>query len=203
MVSTNNKTIDSIFDNSLEIISNSKVLNNRISDSIDAILKSLQNNGKIIIFGNGGSAADAQHFAAEFIGRFEKERDAIPAIALTTDSSIITSLANDYSFDKIFERQCEALIQPNDIIFVLSTSGNSPNVINGVKVAKKKNIISIGLLGNNGGNLKDHLTIPIIVTSNSTPRIQEVHRIILHAICQIVEDSGIKLYTIAGFKNPY
>ena len=150
MVSTNNKTIDSIFDNSLEIISNSKVLNNRISDSIDAILKSLQNNGKIIIFGNGGSAADAQHFAAEFIGRFEKERDAIPAIALTTDSSIITSLANDYSFDKIFERQCEALIQPNDIIFVLSTSGNSPNVINGVKVAKKKNIISIGLLGNNG-----------------------------------------------------
>ena len=192
MVSTNNKTIDSIFDNSLEIISNSKVLNNRISDSIDAILKSLQNNGKIIIFGNGGSAADAQHFAAEFIGRFEKERDAIPAIALTTDSSIITSLANDYSFDKIFERQCEALIQPNDIIFVLSTSGKSPNVINGVKVAKKKNIISIGLLGNNGGNLKDHLTIPIIVTSNSTPRIQEVHRIILHAICQIVEDNFSK-----------
>ena len=192
MVSTNNKIIDSIFDNSLEIISNSKVLNNRISDSIDAILKSLQNNGKIIIFGNGGSAADAQHFAAEFIGRFEKERDAIPAIALTTDSSIITSLANDYSFDKIFERQCEALIQPNDIIFVLSTSGNSPNVINGVKVAKKKNIISIGLLGNNGGNLKDHLTIPIIVTSNSTPRIQEVHRIILHAICQIVEDNFSK-----------
>ena len=192
MVSTNNKTIDSIFDNSLEIISNSKVLNNRISDSIDAILKSLQNNGKIIIFGNGGSAADAQHFAAEFIGRFEKERDAIPAIALTTDSSIITSLANDYSFDKIFERQCEALIQPNDIIFVLSTGGNSPNVINGVKVAKKKNIISIGLLGNNGGNLKDHLTIPIIVTSNSTPRIQEVHRIILHAICQIVEDNFSK-----------
>ena len=192
MVSTYNKTIDSIFDNSLEIISNSKVLNNRISDSIDAILKSLQNNGKIIIFGNGGSAADAQHFAAEFIGRFEKERDAIPAIALTTDSSIITSLANDYSFDKIFERQCEALIQPNDIIFVLSTSGNSPNVINGVKVAKKKNIISIGLLGNNGGNLKDHLTIPIIVTSNSTPRIQEVHRIILHAICQIVEDNFSK-----------
>ena len=126
------------------------------------------------------------------IGRFEKERDAIPAIALTTDSSIITSLANDYSFDKIFERQCEALIQPNDIIFVLSTSGNSPNVINGVKVAKKKNIISIGLLGNNGGNLKDHLTIPIIVTSNSTPRIQEVHRIILHAICQIVEDNFSK-----------
>lgn len=192
MVSTNNKTIDSIFDNSLGIISSSKVLNDRISDSIDAILKSLQNNGKIIIFGNGGSAADAQHFAAEFIGRFEKERDAIPAIALTTDSSIITSLANDYSFDKIFERQCEALIQPNDIIFVLSTSGNSPNVINGVKVAKKKNIISIGLLGNNGGNLKDHLTIPIIVTSNSTPRIQEVHRIILHAICQIVEDNFSK-----------
>jgi D-sedoheptulose 7-phosphate isomerase len=189
MVNTNNKIIDSIFDKSLEIISNSKDLSDRISDSIDAILKSLQNNGKIIIFGNGGSAADAQHFAAEFIGRFEKERDAIPAIALTTDSSIITSLANDYSFDKIFERQCEALIQPNDIVFIISTSGNSSNVINGAKVAKKKNITSVGLLGSNGGNVKDHLTIPIVIPSNSTPRIQEVHRIILHAICQIVEDN--------------
>jgi len=189
MISVNNKTIDSIFDKSLEIISNSKNLNKKISDSIDAILKSLQNNGKIIIFGNGGSAADAQHFAAEFIGRFEKERDAIPAIALTTDSSIITSIANDYSFDKIFERQCEALIQPNDIIFIISTSGNSSNVINGAKIAKKMNIVSIGLLGSNGGNVKDYLTIPIIIPSNSTPRIQEVHRIILHTICQIVEDS--------------
>ena len=140
-------------------------------------------------FGNGGSAADAQHFAAEFIGRFEKERDAIPAISLTTDSSIITSIGNDYSFDKIFERQCEALIESNDIIFVISTSGNSTNVINGVKVAKKKNIPSIGLLGNDGGSLKDYVTTPIIIPSNSTPRIQESHRIILHIICQIVENN--------------
>ena len=192
MNNSNNKIIDSIFDTSLKIISNSKELGNTISDSIDAILKSLQNDGKIIIFGNGGSAADAQHFAAEFIGRFEKERDAIPAISLTTDSSVITSLANDYSFDKIFERQCEALIQSNDIVFVISTSGNSLNVINGVKIAQKRNVTSIGLLGNEGGNLKDHIDIPIIIPSNSTPRIQEVHRIILHTICQIVEDNFSK-----------
>ena len=192
MNNSNNKIIDSIFDTSLKIISNSKELSNIISDSIDTIIKSLQNNGKIIIFGNGGSAADAQHFAAEFIGRFEKERDAIPAISLTTDSSVITSLANDYSFDKIFERQCEALIQSNDIVFVISTSGNSLNVINGVKIAQKKNVTSIGLLGNGGGNLKAHIDIPIIIPSNSTPRIQEVHRIILHTICQIIEDNFSK-----------
>ena len=192
MNNSNNKIIDSIFDTSLKIISNSKELSNTISDSIDTIIKSLQNNGKIIIFGNGGSAADAQHFAAEFIGRFEKERDAIPAISLTTDSSVITSLANDYSFDKIFERQCEALIQSNDIVFVISTSGNSLNVINGVKIAQKKNVTSIGLLGNGGGNLKAHIDIPIIIPSNSTPRIQEVHRIILHTICQIIEDNFSK-----------
>jgi len=192
MANSNTKTIDLLFDESLDVISKSKILNDKISEAIDAIIKSLQNNGKIITFGNGGSAADSQHFTAEFIGRFEKERDAIPAISLTTDSSIITSLGNDYSFDKIFERQCEALIEPNDIIFVISTSGNSPNVINGAKIAKKKNVISIGLLGNNGGDLKDHVTIPIIIPSNSTPRIQEAHRIILHAICQIVENNIVK-----------
>ena len=192
MVKSNNNIIDSIFDKSLDIISSSKDLSYRISDATDRIITSLQNNGKIVIFGNGGSAADAQHLAAEFIGRFEKERDAIPAISLTTDSSIITSIGNDYSFDKIFERQCEALLEPNDILFVISTSGNSSNVINGVKVAKKKNIPSIGLLGNNGGNLKDYVTIPIIIQSNSTPRIQEVHRIILHAICQIIENNFSK-----------
>lgn len=189
MVNSNNNIIDSIFDKSLDIISSSKDLSYIISDATDRIITSLQNNGKIVIFGNGGSAADAQHLAAEFIGRFEKERDAIPAISLTTDSSIITSIGNDYSFDKIFERQCEALLEPNDILFVISTSGNSSNVINGAKVAKKKNITSVGLLGSNGGNVKDHLTIPIVIPSNSTPRIQEVHRIILHAICQIVEDN--------------
>ena len=189
MVNSNNEIIDSIFDSSLDLISKSKELSNIISDATDAIITSLENNGKIFIFGNGGSAADAQHFAAEFIGRFEKERDAIPAISLTTDSSIITSIGNDYSFDKIFERQCEALIESNDIIFVISTSGNSTNVINGVKVAKKKNIPSIGLLGNDGGSLKDYVTTPIIIPSNSTPRIQESHRIILHIICQIVENN--------------
>ena len=105
MVNSNNEIIDSIFDSSLDLISKSKELSNIISDATDAIITSLENNGKIIIFGNGGSAADAQHFAAEFIGRFEKERDAIPAISLTTDSSIITSIGNDYSFDKIFEEE--------------------------------------------------------------------------------------------------
>ena len=132
------KIIDEISRNFAEL---SNSCNDDINTASELIIQSIQSGGKVMFCGNGGSAADAQHFAAEFIGRFEKERDAIPAIALTTDSSIITSLANDYSFDKIFERQCEALIQPNDIIFVLSTSGNSPNVINGVKTAKEKVVL--------------------------------------------------------------
>ena len=141
-----------------------------------------------MLFGNGGSAADAQHIAAELIGRFCKERKSYPAIALTTDSSILTALGNDYSFDSIFSRQCENLVLPNDVVIGISTSGNSINVKKGLIEAKKNQAVTIGLLGNNGGVIKDNVDIQIIVGSSSTPQIQEAHRVIYHIICENVEN---------------
>ena len=159
-----------------------------INKAIKVISKCLLRGNKIILFGNGGSAADAQHIAAEFIGRFKLERKGYPAIALTTDTSILTSLSNDYSSDVIFSRQCESLVSKGDIVIGISTSGNSKNVENGIVTAKEKGAITIGLLGNHGGALKNMVDIPLIVESSETPRIQEVHRVIYHIICELVED---------------
>jgi D-sedoheptulose 7-phosphate isomerase len=180
--------ISQLFDQSIATISNSKTLEKSIQNVIDKIITCFENGNKIIIFGNGGSAADSQHFAAEFIGRFLLERQSLPAISLTTDTSILTSLGNDYTFDNIFSRQCESLVEKNDIVFGISTSGKSLNVINGIKTAKNQGAITIALLGSGGGNLSQIVDIPIIIPSNSTPRIQESHRIILHIICEIVEE---------------
>ena len=180
--------ISKLFDQSIVTISNSKTLEKSIQNVIDKIITCFENGNKIIIFGNGGSAADSQHFAAEFVGRFLLERQSLPAISLTTDTSILTSLGNDYSFDKIFSRQCESLVEKNDIVFGISTSGKSLNVINGIETAKNQGAITIALLGSGGGNLSQIVDIPIIIPSNSTPRIQESHRIILHIICEIVEE---------------
>jgi len=159
-----------------------------IEKSINVIVNCLKNGNKIVLFGNGGSAADAQHIAAELIGRFYKERKSYPAIALTADSSILTALGNDYSFDSIFSRQCENLVLPNDVVIGISTSGNSINVKKGLIEAKKNQAITIGLLGNNGGIIKDNVDIQIIVGSSSTPQIQEAHRVIYHIICENVEN---------------
>ena len=148
---------------------------------------SLNKGGKILIFGNGGSASDAQHIASELVGKFNLERKSYPAIALTTDSSILTSLSNDYSYDIVFKRQCESLVQKGDVVIGISTSGNSKNVHEGLKKAREKDAITIGLLGNKGGMIKDDIDIGIIVDSTSTPRIQEAHRVIYHIICEIVE----------------
>lgn len=180
--------ISKLFDQSIVTISNSQTLEKSIQNVIDKIITCFENGNKIIIFGNGGSAADSQHFAAEFVGRFLLERQSLPAISLTTDTSILTSLGNDYSFDKIFSRQCESLVEKNDIVFGISTSGKSLNVINGIETAKNQGAITIALLGSGGGNLSQIVDIPIIIPSNSTPRIQESHRIILHIICEIVEE---------------
>ncbi len=163
-----------------------------IEKSINAIIKCILKGHKVILFGNGGSAADAQHIAAELMGRFKLERESYPAIALTTDSSCITALSNDYSFDIIFSRQCESLIQKGDVVIGISTSGNSKNILNGIKTVKKKGGISIGLLGNNGGSISKIVDIPIIVKSSSTPRIQEAHRTIYHIICEEVEKVLVK-----------
>ncbi len=149
--------------------------------------KRLKLGNKLLICGNGGSAADSQHFAAEVVGRFEKERKGFSAIALTTDTSALTAIGNDYGFDKVFSRQVEALGQKGDILIGMSTSGNSNNVIEAVKVAKGLGIFTVGLLGKDGGQLKDLVDKAFIVKSNSTARIQEVHITFIHAICRVLD----------------
>ena len=179
--------IKQIFDEISQLINNSNKLEPGITNCINIIEECLKKDKKIILFGNGGSAADSQHIAAEFVGRFNMERKSYPSIALTTDSSIITSIGNDYSFDQIFSRQCESLVTKNDVVIGISTSGNSINVKNGLITAKKNGAKTIGLLGNTGGEIKSIVDYPLIVESNSTARIQEIHRIISHIICDLVE----------------
>jgi len=157
--------------------------------AVELILGSIRNRGKLIICGNGGSAADAQHLAAEMVIRLSHdiERPGLPALALTTDSSILTAGGNDIGFNNVFARQVEALGNPEDVLFAISTSGNSDNILNALKMAKEKNIKSIGLLGGTGGKCKDKVTIPIIIPSSNTQRIQEAHITLGHIIIEIVE----------------
>ena len=152
-----------------------------------AIIEAYRNKKKLILFGNGGSAADAQHIAAELVNRFELERIALPAIALTTDTSILTSIANDYDYSKIFARQAEALAEEGDVVIGISTSGTSLSVIKGIEVAKEKRAKTIGLTGKNGDKLAKIVDLVLKVPSNDTPIIQEAHITILHIICHLVE----------------
>ena len=191
MSSINEQVIKTITESS-NLILNSRDLSEKIEESINEIIKCFKTGNKIIIFGNGGSAADAQHIVAEFIGRFQKERKSLPAISLTTDSSIITSLSNDYSYEIVFSRQCESLVSKGDVVIGISTSGNSKNVEEGIKAAKKKGAVTIGLLGGDGGIINNVVDIPIVVKSTNTARIQEVHRVIYHIICGIVEEESTK-----------
>ncbi len=143
---------------------------------------------KLIFFGNGGSASDSQHLAAEFVGRYEKERRALPAIALTTDTSILTAVGNDYGFERIYERQIEALGQKGDVAFAISTSGNSPNVLAAVAKARSLGIYTIGFTGRDGGKIKDKVDLAFIVPSHKTSRIQETHILVGHIICERVDE---------------
>ncbi|MBU1165992.1 D-sedoheptulose 7-phosphate isomerase, partial [Candidatus Micrarchaeota archaeon] len=143
----------------------------------------------LLICGNGGSAADAQHFAAELVGRYKKERKALPAIALTTDTSVITAISNDYGFEHVFSRQVEALSAGGDVLFLISTSGNSPNLLEAAKKAKTLGIKIIGLLGKGGGKLKSMCDHAIVIPSDNTPRIQEMHVLVIHMICESVENN--------------
>ncbi|MBA2852746.1 D-sedoheptulose 7-phosphate isomerase [Methanococcus maripaludis] len=160
---------------------------NKLIDTINIIVNALKNENKLLICGNGGSAADAQHFAAEIVGRYKLERKGYPAIALSTDTSILTAIGNDYGFEKIFERQVEALGKDGDILIGISTSGNSENVINAVNLAKNNGIYTIGLLGKDGGKLNNLVDLSLVVPSNNTPRVQECHLTIYHVICEEVE----------------
>ena len=168
-----------------------ETLSGEILHAAHAIRDIISAGGKLLLMGNGGSAADSQHLAAELIGRFKKERKAIPALALTVDSSSLTALGNDYGFESIFSRQVEALANPNDAIIGISTSGNSKNIIRALNLAREIGAKTIGLMGNNGGVMKDCVDIGIIVPSNDTARIQEVHITIGHIICEIIEQDLI------------
>lgn len=154
----------------------------------ECIINSLKRGNTIYIAGNGGSAADAQHFAAELAGKFETERRGLRAMALTTNTSNITAIANDYSYNKIFSRQLAAFGKERDVFVGISTSGNSQNIIEAAKFAKTKNIISAGLLGRNGGKLKNLCDLAICVPSDSTARIQEAHILIIHIISKMIDD---------------
>lgn len=159
-----------------------------IVDAADLIAECLKAGGKVLLFGNGGSAADAQHLAAEFVGRFVLERSPLPGIALTTDSSILTAVANDYGFDEVFVRQVLALGRPGDVAIGISTSGNSPNVVKAVRVAAERGLRAIGLAGRDGGALAKEVEIAITVPSTNTARIQECHIAVGHILCELVED---------------
>ncbi len=163
----------------------------RLVNIIEVLTAALKAGNKILIFGNGGSAADAQHIAAEFVNRFIIERPPLPAVALTTDTSVITSVGNDYDFSEIFSKQIRALGQPGDVAWGISTSGNSPNVMKGLETAKKMGLITLAFTGGDGGSIGQIADLLLNVSSNSTARVQEAHITASHAICELVD---IKLF---------
>ncbi|MFX1673886.1 phosphoheptose isomerase [Paraburkholderia sp. A2WS-5] len=161
-----------------------------IAAAVDTMFAALANGNKILACGNGGSAADAQHFAAELIGRFERERPSLPALALTTDASVLTALANDYAYDQVFARQVRALGQPGDVLLAITTSGNSANVLAAIEVAHEREMIVIALTGKGGGMVNDALAdtdIHLSVPSDRTARIQEVHLLTIHCLCDGID----------------
>ncbi len=185
-----NKTILNELLTHQEIIK--KVIDNLQADiqtACEMAVKTIRNGNKIILFGNGGSAADAQHIAAEFTGRYKKERKALPAIALTTDTSALTAIGNDYGYERVFDRQLEALAKPGDLLIGISTTGNSENVIRAFNLGRELGCMSIGLSGKGGGKFIGVCDLNIVVPSDNTPRIQEMHILIGHTICQVIDDN--------------
>jgi len=178
-------------DNTSRVILDLEPIIPEISKTIDVISNCLIKGNKIVLFGNGGSAADAQHIAAELIGRFNFNRSSLPAIALTSNSSILTSISNDYSYDVVFSRQCASLVKRGDVVIGISTSGNSLNVKKGLLVSKKLSATTIGLLGKKG-SIKKIVDISLSVQCETTPEIQEAHRVIYHIICDHVEKKIMK-----------
>jgi len=167
-----------------------EALTRPIADAVNAVVGCITAGGKVLACGNGGSASDAQHFAAEFIGRFERERPGLAAIALTTDSSVLTAIANDYDFTQVFAKQVQALGAPGDVLIALSTSGNSANVLAAVDAARARDMTVIALTGRGGGKLRDKLLetdVHICVPHERTARIQEVHILALHCLCDAVD----------------
>ncbi len=158
-----------------------------VVEAASAVVEALRAGHKVLVFGNGGSASDAQHFAAELVGRFMRERRALPAIALTTDTSVLTAIANDYAFDRVFARQIEALGRDGDVAIGISTSGGSANVVSAFAAARDAGMTIVDLTGRDGGAVGAAADIHVNVASSSTARVQEVHRTLLHAMCELIE----------------
>ena len=166
-----------------------EVLVPSIQRATDMVTSTLKSGNKVLICGNGGSAADSQHIAAELTGRYKSKRRGLPAIALTTDTSALTAIGNDFGFDEVFARQVEALAMDGDLLLAISTSGNSANVVSAIKSARESGCMVLGFSGNGGGVMNEMCDLNIIIPSTDTPRIQEMHMLIAHIICQGVDDS--------------
>lgn len=162
-----------------------------INAAAGILVDAFKNHHKLLVAGNGGSAADAQHIAAELVGRYKSERQALPAIAITANSSSITAIGNDYGFDHIFSRHVEALGNRGDVFMAISTSGNSPNIIKAVEAAKARHIVTIGMTGESGGKLAEICDLTLKMPSNDTPRIQECHILVGHILCDLIEKFGL------------
>lgn len=181
------RRLESSLDEHHQAIDSLNNIHEKIFDSVSCMNKVLANGGYIFVCGNGGSASDAQHFASELTGRFEKERRGYRACALTTDSSALTAIGNDFGFDFVYSRQLEALGKAGDLLLAISTSGNSRNIVQAVKYARGNDIHCIGLLGRDGGKLATLVDLPLIVPAQKTARIQEAHIFILHLMCELLE----------------
>ena len=179
--------IENEFNEYIKVANSIHCLTDAVAISAKVCIDCLKNGGKILLFGNGGSAADAQHIAAELVGRYKTSRKGLPAIALTTDSSALTSIGNDFGYEHIFDRQVEALANKGDVAIGISTSGKSINVINALKVASKLNCNTIGFSGHDGGEMNKICNINLSVPSEDTPRIQEMHILIGHTICHLID----------------
>lgn len=177
------------FEEHIQVATACQTLYPDLDAAVACLTRCFEQGHKVLVIGNGGSAADAQHIAAEFTGRFMRERRPLPAIALTTNSSSLTAIANDYGYDKVFLRGLEAFGQVGDVLIGISTSGKSPNIVLAIQRAKHLGLTTIGLTGQGGGDLVDHADICIRVPSRSTPRIQEMHITLIHILCGIVEDA--------------
>lgn len=182
------KQIQQLFDEHIAVATlSAQQLNSLINDACNIVVACIKAGHKVLIFGNGGSAADAQHIAAEFTGRFVKERRSLPAIALTTDTSALTAIGNDYGFERIFARQVEGLANVGDVLIGISTSGNSPNVVKALEMGKAVGCQTIGFSGRDGGVMNDVCDLNLVVPSNVTARIQEIHILMGHIICQALD----------------
>ena len=161
----------------------------KLEEASALLVSTLKNGNKVLLCGNGGSAADAQHIAAELTGRYKTERRGLPGIALTTDTSALTAISNDYGYDRVFDRQVEALANEGDLLIGISTSGNSANIISALTLAKELGCTTLGMSGRDGGKMNEVCDVNLVVPSNDTPRIQEMHILFGHTLCQIVDDA--------------